>query len=106
VLVTCTGGAICASTYTRTSAGAPRSAYGSETDAGTGTGARQSELFALAVGNIDFLRRRVHIRVQIKIVGGRLVFAAPKSKAERSVPLARQTGAALAAHLQLFPRPR
>jgi integrase len=73
------------------------------TDAGTGTGARQSELFALAVGNIDFLRRRVHIRVQIKIVGGRLVFAVPKSKTERSVPLARQTGAALAAHLQLFP---
>jgi integrase len=73
------------------------------TDAGIGTGARQSELFGLAVENLDFLRRRVHIRVQVKLVGGRLVFAAPKSKAERSVPLARQTGAALAAHLQLFP---
>jgi integrase len=72
------------------------------TDAGTGLGARQGELFALAVENIDFLRRVVHIRAQVKLLGARLVFAPPKSKDERSVPLARQTGEALAAHLQAF----
>ena len=76
---------------------------GALVDAGTGLGLRQSELFALSVDEADFLRRMVHVDQQVKIIGGRLYFAAPKGAKERAVPLASQTGAALAAHLAAFP---
>lgn len=72
-------------------------------DAGRGLGLRQSEIFGLAVEEIDFLRRQVHVRQQVKLVGGRLVFAPPKGLKERHVPLADRTAAALAAHLAAFP---
>jgi len=72
-------------------------------DAGTGLGLRQSELFALAVEETDFLRRMVSVRQQIKIIRGGMYYAAPKGAKERAVPLAWQTGALLAAHLAGFP---
>lgn len=72
-------------------------------DAGTGIGLRQSEIFGLVVEEIDFLRRKVHVRQQVKLVGGRPHFALPKGGVQRYVPLATQTGAALAAHLAAFP---
>ena len=70
-------------------------------DAGTGLGLRQSEIFGLSVDEINFLRRQVDVRRQVKIVGGRLVFAVPKGKKERDVPLSGPTAGALAAHLML-----
>jgi integrase len=72
-------------------------------DAGCGLGLRQAELFGLALEEIDWLRRVVHVRWQVKLVGGRQCYAAPKSKAERTLPLAAQTSEALAAHLAAFP---
>jgi integrase len=72
-------------------------------DAGKGLGLRQSEIFGLAVGEIDFLRRQVHVRQQVKLVAGRPVFAPPKGLKERHVPLAAPTANALAAHLAAFP---
>lgn len=72
-------------------------------DAGTGLGLRQSEIFGLSVEEIDFLRRVVHVRHQVKLVGGRPFFALPKGEKERHVPLATQTGQALAAHIAGFP---
>ena len=72
-------------------------------DAGTGLGLRQSEIFGLSVDEINFLRRQVDVRRQVKIVGGRLVFAVPKGKKERDVPLSGPTAGALAAHLAAFP---
>ena len=72
-------------------------------DIGTGLGLRQSEIFGLSVEEIDFLRRIVHVRRQVKLVAGRPVFAIPKSKSERDVPLAVPTAEALAAHLAAFP---
>jgi integrase len=72
-------------------------------DAGCGLGLRQAELFGLALEEIDWLRRVVHVRWQVKLVGARLCYAAPKSKAERTAPLAAQTSEALAAHLARFP---
>jgi len=68
-------------------------------DAGCDLGLRQSELFGVAVEEIDFLHRMVHVRWQIKIVGGRLHFALPKGGKERSVPLASPTGLLLSAHI-------
>jgi integrase len=72
-------------------------------DAGCGLGLRQAELFGLALEEIDWLRRVVHVRWQVKLVGGRQCYAAPKSKAERTLPLAAQTSETLAAHLAAFP---
>jgi integrase len=45
---------------------------------GAAVGMRQGELFALAVDDVDFLRRNVHVAVQIKRVGGRVCFAPTK----------------------------
>ena len=72
-------------------------------DAGTGLGLRQSEIFGLSVEEVDFLRRVVHVRHQVKLVGGRRFFALPKGEKERHVLLATQTGEALAAHIEAFP---
>jgi integrase len=73
-------------------------------DAGCDLGLRQSELFGLAVEEIDFLRRLVHVRQQVKIVGGRLRFALPKGSKERDVPLAEPTGLLLSTQVAEFAR--
>lgn len=72
-------------------------------DAGTGLGLRQSEIFGLAVAEVDFLRAQVHVRQQVKLVGGRPHFALPKGEVERQVFLTDRTKDALAAHLAAFP---
>jgi integrase len=45
----------------------------------------------------------VHVRRQVRIVGGALVFAQPKGAKTRDVPLAESVALRLAAHLQRFP---
>ncbi len=55
--------------------------------AAAGLGLRQGEIFGLAVGDVDFLRKVVHVRRQVRIVGGQLVFAPPKTGKTRDVPL-------------------
>jgi len=54
---------------------------------GAGCGLRQGEVFGLQVEDIDFLKRRVLVRRQVKIIEGVPVLAAPKGKREREVPL-------------------
>ncbi len=92
--------------WTRTQAAAMRTALprrlAAIVDAGTGLGLRQSEFFGLSVEEINFLRRQVHVRQQVKLVGGRPHFAPPKGKKERDVPLARPVADILAAHLAEF----
>lgn len=68
-----------------------------------GLGLRQGEAFGLAVGDVDFLRKVAHVRRQVRIVGGRLVFAPPKTGKTRDVPLASTVALALARHLERFP---
>ena len=70
---------------------------------GAGCGLRQGEIFGLAVDDIDFLRGTVHVRRQVKQVGGRLMFAPPKGNKLRDVPLPSTVAAELAAYLQAFP---
>jgi site-specific recombinase XerD len=77
--------------------------YRAMIDAGTGLGLRQGELFAMSVENTGFLTRVVHVRVQVKVIGNRAHFSAPKGQKERTVPLAAQTGERLSAHLAEFP---
>jgi integrase len=84
-------------------AGLSADRYQAVIDAGCGLGLREGELFAMSAENTDWLRRVVHIRVQLKMIAGRLYFSAPKGRKERTVPLAAQTSMALAAHLEQFP---
>jgi integrase len=56
-------------------------------DCAAGLGLRQGEILALGPDEIDFLRRRVHVRRQVKRVGSRAWFAPPKGGLERDVPL-------------------
>jgi integrase len=70
---------------------------------GAGLGLRQGEIFGLAVADVDFLRGWVTVRRQVKPVGGRLTFAAPKGGTTRRVPLAESVKLALAEHLAGYP---
>lgn len=68
-----------------------------------GLGLRQGEIFGLAVSDIDFLRRIVTIRRQVTIHRSRQMFALPKGRKVRTVPLPSSVAEELAAHLQRFP---
>jgi integrase len=72
-------------------------------DIGKGSGLRQGEAFGLSPDDIDWLRKIIHVRRQLKIVGGRRVFALPKGNKERDVPLSQVLALRLAAHLKVFP---
>lgn len=69
----------------------------------TGLGLRQGEAFGLAVGDIDFLRRKVVVRRQVVILGSKQIFARPKSRKERTVPLPVSVAQELASYLQAHP---
>lgn len=68
-----------------------------------GCGLRQGEAFGLAVEDIDFLRLVVHVRRQVKLIGSQLVFAPPKYRKERDVPLPDGIALDLSAHIRAFP---
>jgi integrase len=68
-----------------------------------GCGLRQGEAFGLRVCDVDFLRHRLRVEQQIKLLAGRVVVDRPKGGKTRSVPLPDWVAAELAAHLQHFP---
>jgi integrase len=72
---------------------------------GAGMGAREMELAALGVHDVQFLGRRPRVRVerQLKRVNGQAVFAPLKNRKPHSVPLAPAVADALARHLEEFP---
>jgi len=72
-------------------------------DLGAGLGLRQGEILGIAVADIDFLRRVVHVRRQVRMVAARLVFAEPKGGKQRDIPLPESVALALAAHLAAHP---
>ncbi len=63
------------------------SRYAVAVDLGAGCGMRQGEILALAADDIDFDKGVIQVVRQVKIVGNRLVFAAPKGRKHRDVPL-------------------
>jgi integrase len=77
--------------------------YRALADAGRGLGLRLGEAVGLAVDDVDFLRRVVHERRQVKRLGNGLVFAPPKGGRERDVPLPASVGLPLSAHVAEFP---
>ncbi len=68
-----------------------------------GTGLRQGECFGLALEDVDFLRRVVHVRQQVRLLNGHPVYAPPKSGREREVPLPDTVAVALSQHLRTHP---
>jgi integrase len=52
---------------------------------------------------VDFLRRVVRVRLQIRLVSNQLVFAPPKGRRERDIPLPASVSLALAAHVAECP---
>lgn len=70
---------------------------------GAGLGLRQGEVFGLGLEDVDFLRRKVLVRRQVKLVKGRPIFAPPKGRKEREVPLPDVVAVALAEHLRNRP---
>lgn len=66
---------------------------------GAGCGLRQGEAFGLAVDDVDFLGRVVHIRRQVKVIRHKLVLALPKGGKTREVPLPEQLALDLSAYL-------
>ena len=77
--------------------------YRAMVDVGAGEGLRQGEIFGLPEDEIDFAAGWLHVRYQVKDVGGHLVFAPPKGGKERDVPLAGAVGESIKAHLTQFP---
>lgn len=69
---------------------------------GAGCGLRQGETFGLNVDGVDFLRRVVHVRQQLRLVGNQVVLAPPKGGREREVPLPDVVAMAVAEHVQGF----
>lgn len=69
----------------------------------SGLGLRQGETFGMAVDAVDFLRRTVHVRQQLKLVSGRPVFAPPKGGKDREVPLPDVVADALSEHIAAHP---
>ena len=80
--------------------------YQAMIEAGSMCGLRQGEVFGLALEDIDFLRRVVHVRRQVKIVAGKITFALPKRSKTRNVPLPVRAAEVFAAHIAAFPPPR
>lgn len=71
--------------------------------AAVGCGLRQGECFGLAVDDVEFLGRKLHVRQQVKLVGGKPVFAPPKGGATREVPLPDAVSLAVAERLREHP---
>lgn len=70
---------------------------------GAGLGLRSGEVYGLAVSDVDFLRRVVTVRRQVRLDASRQRFALPKFEHVREIPLPDIVAHALAAHLAEFP---
>lgn len=70
---------------------------------GAGAGPRQGEMFGLAVDDIDFLRRVIHIRRQVRLINGKPCFAEVKNRKPHDVPLSDSLAPLLAEHIRQFP---
>jgi integrase len=68
-----------------------------------GLGLRQGEVFGLSPDDVNFLRGEVEVCRQVKLLGGRQVFALPKGGKVRTVPLPASVKEPLAAYLAGFP---
>lgn len=72
-------------------------------DIGAGAGLRHGEALALADDDIDSEAGVIHVRRQVRSVGGKLVFSLPKGNKTRTVPLPEHLAARIAEHKAAYP---
>lgn len=72
-------------------------------DVGVGAGLRQGEALGLSEDDIDMEGGFLHVRRQVRSVGGKLVFSLPKGNKTRVVPMSDRLADLLAQHLAQFP---
>lgn len=72
-------------------------------DLGVGAGLRQGEVFGLASEDVDVDAQVLHVRRQVKKVGSKLVFALPKGRKTRTVPVPAHLLARVQEHLEQCP---
>jgi len=71
---------------------------------GAGTGMRQGEMFGLAADDIDFLRRVIHVRRQVRLLDdGTVCFSPVKNDKSHDVPLSESLAPVLAEHIRKYP---
>ena len=71
---------------------------------GAATGMRQGEMFAVDAGqDIDFLRRVLHVRRQVKIIKGKEIFAPIKNDKAHDVPLTDDDVVMLSEYIRAYP---
>jgi integrase len=71
---------------------------------GAATGERQGEMFAIdAERDIDYLRRVLHVRRQVKIIRGKQVFAPIKNDKVHDVPLTDAAAVMLSEYVREYP---
>lgn len=68
-----------------------------------GCGLRQGELFGLAEEDVDLKEGVLHVRRQVKILGPHQVYAPPKGRKTREVPLPETVALEVSAYLQDYP---
>ncbi|MFB7900301.1 tyrosine-type recombinase/integrase [Streptomyces xiamenensis] len=77
--------------------------YRAAVDVAVGAGLRKSELFGLAMEDIDWDEHVIHVRRQVKKLGAQLAFALPKCQKTRSVPVPPALLESLRSHCEEFP---
>jgi integrase len=74
---------------------------------GSGLGLRQGEIFGLSPADFNFLAGTVEVQRQVRILAGnKLVFAPPKGRKTRTVPLPSSVAAEVNVHMAQFPPAR
>lgn len=72
-------------------------------DIGAGAGLRQGEALGLSEDDVDFEAGVIHVRRQVRSVGGKLAFSLPKGNKTRVVPMSDFLAARIREHLAAFP---
>lgn len=72
-------------------------------DIGAGAGLRHGEALGLSVEDVDPEAGVIHVRRQVRTVGGKLVFSLPKGTKTRVVPMPDHLAARIREHLAAFP---
>lgn len=68
-----------------------------------GCGQRQGEVFGLGLEDLDFDGEVIHVRRQLKKLGGQFVFALPKNDKTRTVPMPLWVAETLKKHIAAYP---
>jgi len=71
-------------------------------DIGAGAGLRQGEALGLSEDDVDFEAGVIHVRRQVRSVGGKQVFSLPKGNKTRVVPLSDYLAARVREHVAAF----